>query len=252
MNRLRRTVAIALAGVLSLLAAPVSANGLPQPLAPFNAVYQVTDGTSRLGEAIFALEHKGGDWRYYSQVKPQGLYALLIGTVEDEAWLETHTDGLRPLRFVHDQDGDDDDLRIDFNWAAGEARVEREGKRHRVPLQPGTHDQFSAILAVMQAFANGRDRLEMSSIDDDGELEPLVFVRTREVTIETPMGRYDTVHVRRVRKNNKRETETWLAPSLGWIPVRIEQHKRGDLVARMELIGLNGEEAPHQSAETVR
>lgn len=243
MKRLQRLATDALAALAILAAAPASANGLPEPLAPFDAMYRVTDGSSRLGEAEFGLEEKGGTWRYYSRVKPEGLYALLIGKVEDTAWLESHAGGLRPLRFIHDEDGDEDDIRIEFDWPAGEALVERRGTKRRLSLDPGTHDQFSAMLAVIHNFAAGRERLELPSIDDEGEREPLVFVRAGEISIDTPMGRFDTVHVRRVRRNSKRETESWLAPSLGWIPVRIDQSRKGELVARMELSGLNGERA---------
>ncbi|MDZ7829616.1 MAG: DUF3108 domain-containing protein [Halofilum sp. (in: g-proteobacteria)] len=229
-----------------LLAMPVFAGGgtgLPQPLAPFEARYQVTDGSVRVGEAAFALEADGEAWRYYSRVKPEGLYALLVGSVEDMAWLEMHDGALRPVRFIHDEDGDKDDIRIDFEWSEGTARIRRRGQESSLSITPGTHDQFSAMLAVMQAFASGHERLQLPSIDDGGEAEPLTFVREGSTSVKTPSGTFDTVHVQRVRKNSKRETESWLAPELGWIPVRIDQSKKGELVARMELIGLNGDNA---------
>lgn len=245
MNRPKPHVRNALALLLACAAGPLVAgeSGLPRPLAPFAATYQVTDGSSRVGRAEFGLEPAEHGWRYHSRVKPEGLYALLLGKVEDTAWLETHGDGLRPLRFVHDEDGREDDVRMDFDWATGQALIERSGNNRTLTLEPGMHDQFSAMLAVMQAFAAGRQRLELPSIDDDGTAEPLVFVRGESVSVETPSGTFDAVHVRRVRENSKRETESWLAPSLGWIPVRIDQRKKGELVARMELIGLNGDNA---------
>lgn len=240
--------------LLALVTMPALAGGdagLPQPLAPFEARYQVTDGSARVGEAEFGLEADGEAWRYYSRVKPEGLYALLVGRVEDTARLEMHDGALRPVRFSHDEDGDKDDIRIDFDWSEGTARIRRRGEDSNLPLTPGTHDQFSAMLAVMHAFAEGRQRLQLPSIDDGGKAEPLTFVRAGSASVETPSGTFDTVHVRRVRENSKRETESWLAPELGWIPVRIDQRKEGELVARMELTGLNGNNAD-LSAESPR
>lgn len=246
MNRLQRLAASALGLALVIAAPPVQAGGdpgLPQPLAPFEATYRITDGSSRLGRAEFGLERVDEGWRYYSRVKPEGLYALLLGEARDTAVLEAHGDTLRPLRFTHDEDGDDEDIRIEFDWAAGQARVIDQDGERTVALAPGMHDQFSAMLAVMQAFAAGRDRLQLPSIDDEGEAEPLTFERTASTSMETPLETFDTVHVRRVRSNSKRETESWLAPAAGWIPVRIDQRRKGELVARMELIGLNGRTA---------
>jgi len=246
MHPLQRLAASTLALMLALAAPSVTAGGdtgLPYPLAPFEAQYRVTDGSSRMGRAEFGLERIPEGWRYYSRVKPEGLLALFVGEASDTAVLEMHDNNLRPLRLVHDEDGDEDDIRIEFDWSANEARIAQEDGHRSVPLEPGMHDQFSAMLAVMQAFASGRTRLRLASIDDGGELEPLTFERAGTKSVETPLETFDTVHVRRIRENSKRETESWLAPSLGWLPVRIDQRRKGELVARMELIGLNGRKA---------
>lgn len=236
--------------MLAILALLVSAtatgsndHGLPEPLAPFKARFQVTDGSSRLGHADIGLEADEGGWRYYSRVEPEGLYALLIGKVTDTAWLEVHEQEMRPLRFEHREDDKKKHTRIEFDWSADKARVKRHGGNETLPLESGTQDQLSAMLTVIQAFAAGEQRLEVPSIDDNGESEPLVFAHAGTTSIKTPAGTFDTVRVRRIRENSKRETDSWLAPALNWVPVRIDQRKNGDLVARMELVGLNGDNA---------
>ncbi len=235
------------AGVLALFATAAIAGGggndLPSPLVPFEAEYQLTDGSSRVGSAVFGLEPADGGWRYYSRVKPEGLYALLIGKVSDSTLLEVHDSGLRPLRFRHQGSKSDERIEVEFDWAAGEARVSGPERNDTLPLEPGTHDQFSAMLALTLALAGDEDRLELPTIDDEGEAEPLVFERAGQESITVPLGTWDTIRVRRIRENSKRETESWLAPELDWVPVRIDQRKKGELVARLELIGLNGEKA---------
>lgn len=245
MKPLPRTPPSLAAAMLALASAVCVAGGnaLPKPLEPFEARYLLTDGSARVGHADIGLEPASEGWRYYSRVEPEGLYALLADPVEDAAWLEAHGDTLRPLRFRHVGSKRDERITVQFDWQAGEARASTPEGETSLPLEPGTHDQFSAMLAVIQAFANGRRRLELPSIDDEGKTKPLVFEHAGTPSVTVPLGTYETVRVRRVRKNSKRETETWLAPSLGWVPVRIEQRKKGELVARMELIGLNGEMA---------
>lgn len=229
--------------VLASASTVAAGNGLPEPLAPFEARYLLTDGSTRVGSADIGLEPVNEGWRYHSRVKPEGLYALLAGPVEDTTWLEKHDDGLRPVRFEHVGSEPGEEITVQFDWRSGRALVSGPDGETSMPLAPRTHDQFSAMLAVIQAFADGQQRLELPSIDNEGEAEPLVFEHAGTTPVTVPLGTYETVHVRRVRENSKRETESWLAPSLGWVPVRIEQRKKGKLVARMELIGLNGEMA---------
>ena len=227
--------------------AAAGGSGLPAPLMPFDAEYQVGNGTIQVGRARFELRPVDEGWLYRSRVEAEGVFSLLLGgTIDDRTWLQAHADGLRPLRFVHDEPDDEDDIAIEFDWAAGEAEVDYAGRRFSVGLQTGTHDQFSAIL---QALAAGEDRLQLPSIDDEGEREPLVFERAGRETIRVPLGEYETVRVRRIRENSKRETVTWFAPSLDWVVVRVDQLRKGELVGRLELVALNGERAaPQRSA----
>jgi hypothetical protein len=238
-----RSVAAAL--LLALVAAaPARAGGteLPAPLAPFTAEYRLGNGSFRVGTSTLRLEPHARGWRYESVTEAEGLLALFVdGPVVERTLLGPHAGRLRPLEYHHlEPDGD---TRVLFDWAAGEARAHTPDGVRTIALAPDTHDQFSVMLAVMQALAAGRDEVRLPGIDDEGEREPLSFAAEARETITVPLGRYDTVRVRRIR-DGKRSTVTWLAPELGWLPVRVEQRKRGDLVARLELSALNGEEAP--------
>lgn len=235
------------AALLLLAALPVWAggDGLPAPLAPFEAEYRVGRSGMEVGRARVRLEPHARGWRYESVTEAQGLLALFVdGPVVERTLLEAHGDGLRPLEYHHREP--DSDARVRFDWGAGEARVDSPDGARTIPLEPGTRDQFSAMLAVMQALAAGDTEVRFPGIDDEGEREPLAFVAEGRETIEVPLGRYEVVRVRRIREG-KRTTVTWLAPELDWLPVRVEQRRRGDLVARLELDALNGEEAERES-----
>lgn len=246
MSRLpRRTHSAVVLLLLAALPALAGGNGLPAPLAPFEAEYRVGRSGMQVGRTSVRLEAHDRGWRYESVTEAQGLLALFVdGPVVERTLLEAHADGLRPLEYHHREP--DGDARVRFDWAAGEARVDTPGGGRAVPLEPGTRDQFSAMLAVMQALAAGETEVRFPGIDDEGEREPLAFVAEGRESIEVPLGRYDTVRVRRIREG-KRTTVTWLAPELDWLPVRVEQRRRGDLVARLELAALNGEEAERES-----
>lgn len=246
-RRTRSAAAALLVTLVAVVAMPAARAGgdLPPPLAPFEAEYRVGNGSMRVGRTTVRLEPHDRGWRYESVTKARGLLALFAGgPIVDRTLLEPHADGLRPLEYSRSEP--DGDTRVRFDWAAGEARAETPDGTRTIPLEPGTHDQFSAMLAVMQALASGHSEVGFPGIDDDGEHKPLQFVAEAGETVSVPLGQFQAVRVRRIREG-KRSTISWLAPELGWLPVRVEQRKRDDLVARLELAALNGEEAPPES-----
>lgn len=235
-----RSAAVAVA-LLAAIPALAGGTDLPAPLAAFEAEYRVTRGSMQVGRSTVRLEPHARGWRYESVTEAQGLLALFVdGPVVERTLLETHAGRLRPLEYHHREP--DGETRVRFDWAAREARAETPDGARTITLEADTHDQFSVMLAVMQALAEGHSDMRFPGIDDDGEPKPLAFAAEERDTITVPLGRYDTVRVRRIR-DGKRTTVTWVAPELGWLPVRIEQRRRGDLVARLELAALNGEEA---------
>jgi hypothetical protein len=213
---------------------------LPAPLAPFEAEYRLGNGTISVGTATFSLQRSSGLWRYRSEVRVDGLFSMFVdGPLRDTTWLDARDGKLRPVIYRHEKG--DENLRVVFNWPGGNARVAAaDGDNHRIELEPDSRDQFSAILAVMCALATGERTLTFSGIDDDGKAEPLRFEVTGEEQVSVPRGRYDTVRVQRTHDDG-RATITWLAPELGWLPVRVEQREDGELVGRLELSSLNGE-----------
>jgi len=248
-NRRRsgRRAAVALATIVAALPASAGGGGeLPEPLRAFEASYSVTRSGMQLGTTELTLARHAGGWRFRSVTEAQGVFSLLMsGPSTEETILAVHKGALRPLRYRHTEPDEADNFSVVFDWAADEARVERAAGDDVLALAPGTHDPFSALLAVIQRVAGGAETVRLPGIDDDGEPQTLRFaVRARE-RIEVPLGTYEAVRVHRVR-DDKRTTVTWLAPKLDWLPVRMVQRKKGDLVARAELTTLDGQSARDQ------
>ena len=58
-------------------------------------------------------------------------------------------------------------------------------------------------------------------------------------SLQTPLGDIETIKVmNRNASGGSRETTTWFAPTLDYLPIKIEHRKRGELVARLSLIRL--------------
>ena len=71
-------------------------------------------------------------------------------------------------------------------------------------------------------------------IDSDNIRQTEVRVERRE-SVTTPAGSFETLVYTNSRPGGQRVTRMWLAPSLQYLPVRMEQLRRGKLAFSMQL-----------------
>ncbi|MDA7418910.1 DUF3108 domain-containing protein [Xenophilus arseniciresistens] len=109
------------------------------------------------------------------------------------------------------------------------------------PLMPGAQDRLSVILQLAALMAGDPDRHPPGSsfsIQTAGarDAETWRFSVEGEEQLETPAGSYLTRRlVRLPRKDYDQKIELWLAPELGWLPVRIRQTQANGDFADMQL-----------------
>lgn len=240
---LPRIAALGLA--LVAMASQANGPGLPAPLAPYEAEYRVSRGPVTLGRSTTRLAAVAEGWEYRTVVEATGVASLLVsGDATERTLLEVHDGGLRTLAYHQRLPDDGGEIRIRFDWPFAQALVDHhEDGSTMLPLAAGTKDPHAAILAVVQALANGGDLPSFEIIDDDGELVRLDFQHRGRKRIRVPLGEFDTIEVRRVEAERDRQLIAWFAPELDWLPVRIEQVDKGSTVARMDLRRLNDREA---------
>lgn len=245
----RRAAALACAALGLLLAATAAAAGssdLPPPLTPYEARYDVSRGALTLGESTTRLATDGdGRWVYETIARPQGFAKILVsGKATERSYVGSNGESLRALRYERRMPDDDAYSRVDFDWSERLAHIDHVDDGARVaPLRAGMQDPHAAILSVMIALA--RDDGEVSPfgvIEDDGDLSQVAFRVENGERVSVPYGDFDTVRVTRVREDKDRQLIGWFAPELDWMPVRIQQVKKGDTVARMDLRVLNDDE----------
>jgi hypothetical protein len=80
----------------------------------------------------------------------------------------------------------------------------------------------------MCEVANGRSPTGFWLIDKD-EVKEYQYARESTQTLDTPLGKVETIVYRSSRTGSDRVTRLWLAPSLGHLPIAAER-KRGDRV----------------------
>jgi hypothetical protein len=218
-------VAVLLLMSIPTLAAP--ARDLPQITADYRISYLgIVVGRSRL-----SLEPISRN-RYRLRLKTrtvgaiQPLYPLRHLA---ETRLDLGSGGVRPSRFIWESRlwGAPERQTIRFNWRQRSATVRRQKGQITVPLPAGSvQDRVSLVPAIM--FDLAHDGLQESYTLFDGKRlreYPLILAGPERIT--TAVGELDVVRVERPVAGKPERTVAWLAPALGYLPVRVV-HLKGE------------------------
>ncbi len=135
-------------------------------------------------------------------------------------------DGLQPARFS-DKRFNRSEKATHFQHDTG--RISFSGSQNNVPLLRGAQDQLSVLMQLAGMFAGspqlqtelGSVSVQVASTED---AETWLFTLDGEEKLQLPAGQTRTLRlVRNPRKEFDTRLEVWLAPSLGYLPVRIKQ-----------------------------
>lgn len=206
-------------------------DGLP---APFEHRYEVLRNGSPLGEATIALRQADGDaWEFSTRTRGTRGLAGLAGAAIDE-WSEfAWRDGRPELRrYRYRQDVAFRSRERSLARTAGDRIDSRDGdRRHELAFEPGTLDRHIVVLAIGADLARGADGELRYRVADRDDVE---WHRYRVAGRER-VGALDAVRVERVREKPGRTTTSWLAPALGFAPVRIVQREADGETIEMRL-----------------
>jgi hypothetical protein len=204
------------------------------------AVYKASLGLE-IGRAEHRWEFPGdGTYRLTSVLETSGLAALLKPLRQQyESVGRLAAGGLQPDTFRTLKNGQPTRENADFDWSTGEVRLARDGSVQRIAS--GTQDVLSLNyqLAYLPAPENGSSigvvtgrKYERHALDSLGE-----------EFIETPAGRFRTLHLRAAGETL---TEIWIALDHGRLPVKIRfTDKKGDSYEQIAIELGTGSDLPH-------
>ncbi len=211
---------------LSLLSPPAAADALLPD--SFDVVYRL----SQAGITLAELKRKGqreqdGSYTIRSVAEPRGLAAWILDGDTEESSRWTLRDGrVVPLHYVYRENAGHRRKRmhLEYDWQRGSVIDRDSGKRWELP--PDAQDQTSIQFAIMHRLHRGEREFHYSLLDGKRIRSRHYRVTERRI-LETRVGRVEVVGVREVKPEGKRYTLFWCAPRFGYLPVRVEQHKRG-------------------------
>jgi len=228
------TLFVALAFVSS-----VSADHLDFSFKPYEAVYQVSAKGFNVGKAYFSLKQlEDGTWKYSSNAKPSGFAAMFTSdTVSEISHFKLAESRVIPLGSEYKRKGKKKEHTITtYDWENNTGTFTRNGKTKDVLLTPAHQDRTTIVPALMWDAANQVAETRHPVIDKR--------MRTRHhkampegTTKLKNLGKVKTIHYRQT-DDTKRTVDAWIAPELNYLPVRVEQFRKGKTQVRMKLLSI--------------
>jgi len=218
--------AVALGAALLTAATAASAAGLR----PFSVDYSVKYSSLSVGATRMELRRdtQPGRWIFESRANASGFARLLAsGTLVQTSWLAVDEGRVRPLRFRFD-DGMErasEDVSLDFDWDAGRVTGTAKGEPVDVATVPDLQDPVSLQVAIMAALQSGRQPGRQPMLEGR-KIKTYDYQLVRRERLTTPAGSFDTVVYASSRAGSDRVTHMWLAPSLGYLAVQVEQYRK--------------------------
>jgi hypothetical protein len=197
---------------------------------PFKVTFDVEWRGMGAGTSTLQLVRKNAtEYTYSSSNVARGVFRFAIPDTVTQSSDFSLVDGkVRPSIYVGD-DGSSDtarDVSLKFDWSAGRVTGIAEDQPVDEPLEPGVQDSLSVQIALMCALAAGQSPKSFQLIDKN-KVKEYRYTHEGNASLETPAGKVDTLIYTSQREGANRLTRLWIAPSLGYLPVRAEQVRKG-------------------------
>ena len=239
-NKRRLFLSVVAGAILSAAAfigtACAAGTASPDELKPFQASYTWIWHGLTVAESSLKLEHVDDTWVYRTKSEPRGIGRMLSERPVQESVMRVTEEGVLPLSYKAD-DGTSAtkrDADIKYDWDHSRVTGVYEDAKVDMPTSSGIQDDLSVQIALMVELLRGRmpDRF---SLLNGNSVREYRYIRENEVTLATAIGDIPTVVYRSEKVGSPRVTRFWCAPSLGFIPVRVEQKRKDDVEWTMQV-----------------
>jgi uncharacterized protein DUF3108 len=212
--------AASLKNLLCILLALFTSTGFAAVPGRVEITFRVSIGPLSVGEGRDVLQHNGKTYDLVSESKTTGLAGLLYHlNITRRSSGRIMADGLRPDSFTELRNGKPK-RSARFDWDKRTALLIDEHGEQTVPLPENTWDQGSFVYNF--AFAGLSKPIFLIYLTDGRRIQEYEYTVVGKETIETKLGRIETIHVKKVQPpGDKRGFDAWVSPAHQNLPVRM-------------------------------
>jgi hypothetical protein len=220
-----------------LAALALSLPALAQPLlTPHTAEYKVKISVLS-GQLNTELRRTANGYIARHVIHPTGLSRIITrGTMDVRSEFDSQADGIKPVRYqAIDTIRDEPDVDVRFDWSTNEAIGTVGDESVRLQLDGIAYDSVSIQYELMHDLLTGNPSKQYTLFDvDKMRVANVSIIGEKEVS--TKAGKFVAVGVQHQKEGSSRTTTLWCVEELDYLPVIIEQHRKGKLNFRAKLV----------------
>lgn len=205
-------------------------------LTPHTAEYKVK--ISVLGGRLTTrFDASGNEYTANSLIEATGLARVIAhGEIREQSWFTQTSDGIRPNRYLSSDSlsKGGTDVELAFDWDRHEITGVIGGEDFHSDINGVLHDRVSLQYALMYDLLKG-DYSDEYSLQDAEKLKLLSVTALGTKDVKVPFGKFEAIGLQHRAGNSTRVTTLWFAKELDYLPVLIEQHRKGKLQVRAVL-----------------
>ncbi|MEZ5499306.1 MAG: DUF3108 domain-containing protein [Steroidobacteraceae bacterium] len=195
---------------------------------PFEASYTVEWKGLNAGSTFIRLQRESdGRFLYSTTNRARGIFRLIVpDAIEQTSKLEITASGVRPFAY-HAETGKakaEKSIDLAFDWTKKRITGQAEGETVDLPLPDAAQDPLSNQIALIWAMQMGQAPTDYVLVDKN-RANPYVYENEGPTRLRTSIGELDTVVIASHKPDSDRVTRLWLAPSLGYVPVRADRRR---------------------------
>jgi len=193
--------------------------------APYTASYTVSNNGTRAGVMTRSLSAgpDSGTYVLESQLTAtEGLMALIGIKVTERSKWDIKDGEIRPLDYLYRQSGlQSRKITMQFDWPNKLIHAQVKGEKRELDIVPGMYDNLLYQVAISRDLKAGKQTLDYV-VAENGKIKKYHIVQAGHDKLETPLGTLDTIKLEKRNPGSKRQTTLWCAPSLNYLPVRMD------------------------------
>jgi len=215
-----------------------------QEIPDFYANYAVKLNGLQAGELKRSLvSNEDGTRTFSSETQAKGIFAFFKPDLVKEVSIwQRESSTIRPISYLYQRTGGKKEkyLSLDFDWQKNRVHIDDHKQPWTLDIQANTVDKLVYQLSLMSDLADNKTQFSYL-IADGGKIKTYKIDILETETITTPLGKIEAIKLIRHRARSKgRQTILWCAPSLKYLPIKLEHTEKGGSVFTAVLRHLDG------------
>lgn len=226
MNKLLSSTALLLLVAGNSLIAGAEQTRLPE----FDAYYDVYRSGMKVARMQRSLAYQpDGVLLLRSETNVTGIATMFRKDriIEQSIW--QYSNGrIIPQQYLYEHTGTSKErnVTVEFDWKNKLITNLINGSPWRMPATEGILDKLVYQYSIMLDMQAGKQNLRYI-VADGGTEKIYQFEKLGEEVLDTPLGKLNTIKMKRHRPDSDRESVFWSAPEVGYLPVKLENTDDG-------------------------